>query len=128
MDGKAFAKLAKDCNLLDTKLTSTTLDLIFAQIKDVRTINFAKFQVGLQKMAEKNGISQDQLKEKIISAGGPTFTGTKADDVKFHDDKSLYTSVYANGGPSTVDIGKGKISDISQLCDRTSADVRGAKK
>jgi hypothetical protein len=27
-----------------------------------------------------------------------------------------------------VDAGKGNISDISQLCDRTSADVRGVKK
>ena len=53
--------------------------------------------------------------------------GTKADAVKFHDDKNLYTGVYAQGGPSTVDAGNGKISDISQLCDRTGADVRGVK-
>jgi hypothetical protein len=56
------------------------------------------------------------------------FQGTKADYNKFHDDKTLYSGVYANGGPSTVDAGKGNISDISQLCDRTSADVRGVKK
>jgi len=43
--------------------------------------------------------------------------------VQFHDDKSLYTGVYANGGPSAVD--KGKISDISQTCNRGAADVRG---
>jgi hypothetical protein len=60
--------------------------------------------------------------------GGPVFTGTKTDHVKFHDDKSLYTGVYAQGGPSTVDAGNGQISDISQLCDRTDADVRGIKK
>ncbi len=64
---------------------------------------------------------------KVLKAGGPAFTGTKADKVKFHDDKSLYTGVHAKGGPSTVDKGAG-ISDISQLCDRTSADVRGVKK
>jgi hypothetical protein len=34
MDGKSFAKLAKDTKLLDKKLTATDLDLIFAKIKD----------------------------------------------------------------------------------------------
>jgi len=33
MDGKSFAKLAKDTKLLDKKLTSTDIDLIFAKVK-----------------------------------------------------------------------------------------------
>lgn len=44
MDGKTFAKLAKDCHLLDKKLTSTDVDLSFAKVKTsaaVRTINYA---------------------------------------------------------------------------------------
>jgi len=61
-----------------------------------------------------------------MSTGGPVFTGTKAEAVKYHDDKSLYTGVYANGGPTNVD--KDNISDISQTCDRSDADVRGIKK
>ena len=42
MDGKTFAKLAKDCNILDKKLTPTDMDIIFAKIKDkaARKINF----------------------------------------------------------------------------------------
>lgn len=43
MDGKTFAKLSKDCGLLDKKLTTTDVDLIFAKIKtssSVRTISF----------------------------------------------------------------------------------------
>lgn len=64
----------------------------------------------------------------MCQTGGPVFTGTKADAVKYHDDKSLYTGVYAQGGPSTVDAGNGMISDISQLVDRSDADVRGIKK
>jgi len=48
--------------------------------------------------------------------------------VKYHDDKSLYTGVHANGGPSTVDAGNGMISDISQLVNRGDADVRGVLK
>lgn len=42
MDGKTFAKVAKDCKLLDKKLTATDVDLIFAKIKDktARKITF----------------------------------------------------------------------------------------
>jgi len=43
MDGKTFAKLAKDCHLLDKKLTPTDVDLKFAKVKTssaVRTINY----------------------------------------------------------------------------------------
>ena len=131
MDGKTFAKLAKDCGLLDKKLTTTDIDLVFAKIKDksARKITYDQFKAGVAQMAGKKGITEDQLSQQIVSTGGPKFQGTKADFVKFHDDKSLYTGVYAKGGPTNVDAGRGGgISDISQLCDRTGADVRGIKK
>ena len=43
MDGKVFAKVAKDCKILDKKLTTTDVDIIFAKIKDKsgRKITFA---------------------------------------------------------------------------------------
>lgn len=129
MDGKTFAKMAKDCKILDKKLTATDMDLIFAKVKakTARKITYAQFENGIGECAAKKGISAEALVEKICSVGGPVYTGTKADNVKYHDDKSLYTGVYAQGGPTTVDAGNGMISDISQLCDRTSADVRGVK-
>jgi len=131
MDGKTFAKLAKDCNILDKKLTPTDMDIIFAKIKDkaARKINFEQFKAGIANMAAKKGVSEDELSKAIIASGGPHFQGTKAEFNKFHDDKSLYTGVYAKGGPTNVDAGRGgQVSDISQTCDRTSADVRGIKK
>jgi hypothetical protein len=130
MDGKTFAKLTKDCGLLDKKLTSTDVDIIFAKIKDksARKITFEEFKKGVPHLAAKKGVTEAELTEMIVKAGGPKFQGTKADFVKFHDDKSLYTGVYAKGGPTNVDAGRGGISDISQLCDRTGADVRGVKK
>ena len=130
MDGRQFAKLAKDCHLIDKKLTTTDVDLIFAKVKDktARKITFDQLQDALGHFATKKGVSKDDVINAIVSAGGPKFEGTKADYVKFHDDKSTYTGVYQHGGPSTVDAGHGKISDISQLCDRSSADVRGVKK
>lgn len=45
MDGKTFAKLAKDCKIIDKKLTATDIDLIFAKAKKKteRKITFAEF-------------------------------------------------------------------------------------
>jgi len=53
--------------------------------------------------AEKKGVDAGALTSAILEHGGPKFSGTKADNVKFHDDKSLYTGVYAQGGPTNVD-------------------------
>lgn len=45
--------------------------------------------------AEKKGTTLDDVTSHVLSVGGPVHAGTKADQVKFHDDKSLYTGVYA---------------------------------
>ena len=105
MEGKSFAKLAKDTKILDKKVTATDIDLIFAKVKDKaeRKITFEQFHKGLELIAEKKGVSADQLYETILSVGGPQFSGTQAEKVKFHDDKSLYTGVHAQGGPTNVD-------------------------
>lgn len=45
MEGKIFAKVAKDCGLLDKKLTPTDVDLIFAKVKakSERRITYEQF-------------------------------------------------------------------------------------
>jgi hypothetical protein len=97
MEGKAFAKVAKDCNLLDKKLTATDVDLIFAKVKDKaeRRITYAQFQAGLGLFAEKKGVSKDDVVNSVAKSKGPKLSGTKAEANKFHDDKSLYTGVHA---------------------------------
>jgi hypothetical protein len=105
MDGKTFAKFAKDCKVIDKKCTATDIDLIFAKAKAKtdRRITYAQFENALSMCAEKKGIDAEALKANVIKVGGPTFSGTVADSVKFHDDRSLYTGVYAQGGPTNVD-------------------------
>lgn len=127
MDGKTFAKLAKDTKILDKKLTATDIDLIFAKVKDkaARKITLQQFQNGLEQCAAKKGCTIDALCAKVCEHGGITFKGTKADAVKYHDDKSMYTGVHGKGGPSTTGDGT---ADLSQLADRSAADVRGIKK
>lgn len=78
--------------------------------------------------AEKHGLSLAEMETTILFSGGKTLTGTQAEKVRFHDDKESYTGVYAKGGPSTVDTGRVRIDDISSLCDRGAADVRGVQK
>lgn len=84
--------------------------------------------MAIHEISAKKGVSFEALQDQICSVGGPVFTGTKTDKVKWHDDKSAYTGVYAKGGPTNVDIGKTVITDIRFLCDRTNADVRGVRK
>ena len=130
MEGKTLAKLAKDCGLIEKKFTTVDIDIIFAKVKSkgARKITPEQFVIALEEFAFKKGVSFDELSSHICSVGGPIFQGTKAEKVKWHDDRSTYTGVYAQGGPSNVDIGKTVISDIRQLCDRSEADIRGVKK
>lgn len=63
MDGKTFAKLAKDCKILDKQLTATDIDLIFAKAKQKteRKINFTEFQNAVALCAQKKGIDPAAL-------------------------------------------------------------------
>jgi len=130
MSNKEWLKVNKDCGLLDKKYTTTDVDINFTKIKNKtsKTITCKQFYDGLKLASDKKGMDFEKLQEHVCNSSGPIFKGTKADYVKFHDDKNLYTGVYAKGGPTNLDTKAGTISDISQLCDRTDADVRGVKK
>ena len=131
MERKVYAKLYKETGIIDKKFTVNDADINFSKVKSgkVKVITFDQFEKTLELAAAKKGTTKDALVQKIIAHGGATYAGTKADYVKFHDDKSTYTGVYARGGPTTVDAGRGgMVSDISQTCDRSAADVRGVKK
>eukprot|EP01063_Lacrimia_lanifica_P000667 TRINITY_DN1034_c0_g3_i1.p1 TRINITY_DN1034_c0_g3~~TRINITY_DN1034_c0_g3_i1.p1 ORF type:complete len:185 (+),score=79.84 TRINITY_DN1034_c0_g3_i1:59-556(+) len=128
MDNARFAKFCKDSKLVDKKFTSTDCDLIFSKIKakGERKIPFATFKTkAIPEIAAKKGMTADELEARILGAGGPTSSGTKADAVKFHDDKDQYTGVYKAGGPTNVDVGT---SDLSNITNRKDADVRGVQK
>jgi len=136
MSGKVWAKLAKDCHLIDKALTSAMVDLVFNTIKPKggRTITFKVFCEGLDKLGAykypaefKSGgaaATTPKLVELINKQKVPVSSGTKALANKFHDDKKLYTGVHAKGGPSTND---NKIT-LSNLANRSPASVRGLNK
>ena len=131
MESKQFQKLVKECKLIDKKFTQNDVDIVFSKVKvkGLKTITFGDFENALAEIAKKKGTTKDKIEEQIKKHGSATYAGTKADYVKFHDDKSQYTGVYARGGPTTVDAGRGgMVSDISQTCNRSKADVRGVVK
>lgn len=119
--------MCKDTKIIDKKLDQTNVDLIFAKAKSKseRRITFDQFFTALTMCAEKKGIETNDLLSKIAESKGPILTGTKAEKVALHDDKSLYTGVYAKGGPTNVD--KDKYVHLDGLLDRSEADVRGRK-
>jgi len=69
MDGKTFAKVAKDTKILDKKLTATDIDLIFAKSKQkaARKITYAEFQKAVGFCAEKKGVTAADLGATIAA-------------------------------------------------------------
>lgn len=63
MEGKTFAKFAKDTKILDKKLTATDIDLIFAKAKKKteRKITYTEFEHAIAMCAEKKGVEADAL-------------------------------------------------------------------
>jgi len=135
IDGALFAKMCKEVGLINKTCTKTDVDLIFtrAKPKGGRKLNYAQFQQALLYISEKRfpktfkeqgkEAALQKVLELVASSQGPQANATKADYVKFHDDKSTYTGVYAKGGPTNVD---NKIT-LSSLADRSGADARGVK-
>merc|ERR1719188_2238666 len=105
MDGKSFLKICKDCSLIDKKLPSSDVDLIFAKVvvKGKRRISLEQFEEALKMIAAKRGVSERRIRNCIIVAPEPVITGTKADEVRFHDDKSTFTGSKAHGDVDGVD-------------------------
>lgn len=117
MDGKTFVKLCKDSGLVDREFSATLADLIFAKAapKGQRRIDPKQFRRALLLVAEKKEVSSGLVMEMVCrhGFGGPQLNGTIAESVRFHDDKSTYTGVHANGGPESVPVGRGTFTQLA---------------
>jgi len=73
MDGFRFAKLCKDCGLVDKAFSMTDADLTFAKIKakGLNKIGFAEFQKSLEFIAERRKTDVAHLTAEIILSRGP---------------------------------------------------------
>ena len=61
------------------------------KVKGARKIGFNEFKAALEIIADKKGITVEDLTEKLVATNGPTTNAVQAEPNKFHDDKSLYT-------------------------------------
>jgi len=104
MDGKTFAKMCKDCHLIDRNFSPTDADLLFSKVvaKGQRRIDLVAFRRALELLAQKKGIAAHDVWRALAETGGPQLYGTPAEAVRFHDDKTLYSGVHKNGGPECV--------------------------
>ena len=104
MPGDKFVKALKDSGLLGSKFTSQDADIVFSKAKkspNVRTLAYEDFLLALECISEETGVPYMDICNALLRGGGPQNSGTEAEAVRFHDDKSLYTGAYgANIGRS----------------------------
>jgi len=95
MDGRQFAKLAKDCDFLGKDLTLTDVDLIFTRVKSrsARKIYYAQFLEGLARIARKKNVYPSSIMATVENVGGPKFVGTKAQNVSLNRTMSTDVSL-----------------------------------
>lgn len=70
MNGKNFAKLCKDCHIIDGKnVTTTDVDIVFSKVKakSVRVITFEQFNQALTELAPKRfkGKSKEEALQQV---------------------------------------------------------------
>ena len=120
-----YVKLLKNNNSLGPSLTVNRLDIIFRKFSDKKSkkMNFSQFLKSLAACAEWKKVQTSEFVDKIVrNSRGPQYKGTKAQNVRLHDDKYTYTGVYKKGGPKVLN--KDEIT-LKKIVDRSKADVRG---
>ena len=82
MESKAFIKFCRDTSLINRKLTQTSLDLIFTQVKGVgqRSVDFIGFLACLEHAALKRGVTYDRFTAHILKWHGLSNDGTPTTD------------------------------------------------
>jgi len=124
MDGKSFAKLCKDCQLVSGKFSLVDADLIFAKVASTshRRLDLQHFKSALALVAEKKGVALAVVWECVAESAGPVMRATKTDPVRFHDHKSTYTGMHAQ---HLNDVVKASKSDGSSAAVNSSANDGG---
>ena len=84
MESKVYAKLYKECGIIDKKFNTNDADINFSKVKSgkVKVITFDQFKKTLELAAQKKGMTQEALEQQIINHGGATYKGTKSDDFR----------------------------------------------
>jgi len=104
MDGKEFCKFCQDCGLIDKGFRTQDIDVTFAKVlpRGKRKITleiggdgFSQYDKLLSLLAEKKKKSPAEIFD-LVAGGEVSCSGTRADNVRFHDDKTLYTGAHGH--------------------------------
>ncbi|XP_034756014.1 tubulin polymerization-promoting protein family member 2 [Etheostoma cragini] len=129
MNGKNFAKLCKDCNIIDGKnVTTTDVDIVFSKVKakSARVITFEQFNQALIELAPKRfkGKSKEESLQQLyglIVGKEPTNVGVtkvaKAAAVDRLTDTTKYTGAHKErfdeSGKGKGKVGREEVPDNS---------------
>lgn len=86
MDARTLVKLCKDCKFLDAKFQVLDVDLIFKHVvpKNGRTLDFDHFQMAMKSIAEKKGMSEEEVLQVVANHDHPILQGTEGQST-LHD-------------------------------------------
>lgn len=110
LDCARFAKLCRDSNMISKPHHVKELDIVFSKYVPLncKRMDFEHFLASISGMSVAIGLSMTEICKRIMACDGPSSRCTKSSFVKLHDDRSLFTGIYARGGPDvgpvTVDM------------------------
>ena len=109
MNNASFGKFCRESRILGPNCNKRDADIIFVRVTSAakrRKLTYPEFVHVLERIALKKRVPFTLLEATILQSGGPRLhaAATVPDDVKFHDQKSLYTGVHVHGGPSSNDV------------------------
>jgi len=88
--------LADDVHLLGSGLTKQDVDITFSSVaRKAKKIGFDQFKDVVRNFAKKKHKDIAEIQRKIAESEGPVLHATKADYVRFADDKSTFTGAHA---------------------------------
>lgn len=102
LDGFRFSKLCKDSNIVSRRENQKEdADIAFSKCvpANSKKMDFDHFLVAITRLSVAVRLSLSEVYKRVATCPGPSSTCTKASYVKLHDDKTLFTGVYARGGP-----------------------------
>eukprot|EP00440_Ansanella_granifera_P046727 gb/GFBE01050603.1/.p1 GENE.gb/GFBE01050603.1/~~gb/GFBE01050603.1/.p1 ORF type:complete len:496 (+),score=57.69 gb/GFBE01050603.1/:1-1488(+) len=114
MDGRGFARLCRDCRILDSRFTALDADLLFTKVlpKGQRRLSLENFDAALTMIAERRKMPESAIRRAVAFCHGPLVRATQTGEVRLHDDKGGYTGTHVLGGPEPGALGAGTVASI----------------
>jgi len=114
MDGRGFARLCRDCRLIDSRFTALDADLLFTKVlpKGQRRLDIESFDAALKIISDRKNMTEGTVIRAIAFCHGPQVRATQAGEVRLHDDRGGYTGTWVLGGPESGALGLGTVASI----------------